>query len=46
MNIKENGFLFKEISSLKGVGSRIKKYLEKKYRKSERSIVGFALFGN
>ncbi len=30
MNIKENGFLFKEISSLKGVGSRIKKYLEKK----------------
>ena len=30
MNINKNSFLFKEISSLKGVGSKTKKYLEKK----------------
>ena len=30
MNINKNGFLFNEISSLKGVGSKTKKYLEKK----------------
>ena len=30
MNINKNSFLFNEISSLKGVGSKTKKYLEKK----------------
>jgi len=30
MHIKKNSFLFNEISSLKGVGSKTKKYLEKK----------------
>ncbi len=30
MNINKNSFLFKDITSLKGVGSKIKKYLEKK----------------
>ena len=30
MNINKNSFLFKEISSLKGVGGKTKKYLEKK----------------
>ena len=30
MNLNKNDFLFQEVSSLKGVGSKIKKYLEKK----------------
>ena len=30
MNINKNSFLFEEISSLKGVGSKTRKYLEKK----------------
>ncbi len=30
MNINKNNFLFKEISSIKGVGSKIKKYLQNK----------------
>ena len=30
MNINKNSFLFNEISSLKGVGNKTKKYLQKK----------------
>ena len=30
MNINKNSFLFEDIASLKGVGTKIKKYLQKK----------------
>ena len=39
MNNNNNIFYLNDISSIKGVGSKIKKYLKKKNRKSKRSIV-------